>query len=110
MCWWADTCIVEVSREDADSDVKKLGDNIKVAFGESWKESLCEGKVGKIPGGSPAVVVISSSALRSIHLLRGFHSITKECPPVKLFSKHIKIEEQVINHQSIHYFTFLILY
>jgi hypothetical protein len=83
---------------DTDLDVKMLGINIKAAFGNSWRQVLCEGELGgggKIPPGSPSVLIISYSALRSIHLLKGFRSITKQCNAVKLFSKHIKLQEQV---------------
>lgn len=95
-----DTSILELSHSqdtDTDNDVKMLGDDIKAAFGKSWKEVLCEGDLlqGKIPAGSPSVVILSSSALRSIHLLKGFRSFTKQCSAVKLFSKHIKLQEQV---------------
>ncbi|QHO36469.1 hypothetical protein DS421_9g284050 [Arachis hypogaea] len=58
---------------------------------------LCE--PGLVPGevlpGSPAILIVASSALRSLHLLRGFRSFTKECHAAKLFSKHMKLEEQV---------------
>jgi hypothetical protein len=83
---------------DTDLDVKMLGINIKAAFGNSWRQVLCEGELGgggKIPPGSPSVLIISYSALRSIHLLKGFRSVTKQCSAVKLFSKHIKLQEQV---------------
>lgn len=92
----ADRCILEVT-EEADKEVKMLGYNIKAAFGASWKEVLCQGQLvdGQIHAGSPAVLILTSSALRAIHLLRGFRSMTKECRAVKLFSKHIKLEEQV---------------
>ncbi|PPD85763.1 hypothetical protein GOBAR_DD17304 [Gossypium barbadense] len=86
----------------------KLEKHIKEAFGAKWKEELCEGKhiVGKIEAGSPAVLVVAPSALRSIELLRkglknlfcssrGMRTLTKECHAVKLFSKHMKIDEQV---------------
>jgi protein CMS1 len=45
---------------------------MKAAFGYSWKEMLCEKQVleGKVDPGSPALLVISSSALRSIELLK----------------------------------------
>jgi hypothetical protein len=84
--------------KDTDLDVKMLGINIKTAFGNSWRQVLCESELGgggKIPPGSPSVLIISYSALRSIHLLKGFRSITKQCNAVKLFSKHIKLQEQV---------------
>ncbi|RDX60154.1 Protein CMSS1, partial [Mucuna pruriens] len=91
-----DKCILEVP-EDADSDVTILGKTIKAAFGASWKEPLCQDQLieGKVHPGSPAVLIVTSSALRSIHLLRGFRSVTKQCHAAKLFSKHMKLEEQI---------------
>lgn len=91
-----DTCIVDAS-QDLSQDGKSLGTLMKAVFGTSWKEVLCEGKLseGKIEPGGPAVLVISTSALRCIELLRGMRSLTGECHAVKLFSKHMKVEEQV---------------
>ncbi|GLT77977.1 hypothetical protein SLA2020_495290 [Shorea laevis] len=68
-----DTCIVELS-QDMDQDVESLGDHMKAALGPSWKESLCEKQLleGKVDPGSPALLIISSSALRSIQLLKAF--------------------------------------
>ncbi|KAJ7979089.1 Protein CMSS1-like [Quillaja saponaria] len=91
-----DTCMLELT-QGSDHDVKTLGKDIKAAFGKSWKEVLYDGQLleGKIDAGSPAVLIVSYSALRSIELLRGFRSLTGECCAVKLFSKHMKVEEQV---------------
>ncbi|KAH7573378.1 hypothetical protein ACOSP7_007025 [Xanthoceras sorbifolium] len=91
-----ESCFLELSKS-LDQDVKTLEKHMKESFGPSWKEALCEKHLveGKIDPGCPAVLIISSSALRSIELLRGFRSLTKECRAVKLFSKHMKVEEQV---------------
>ncbi|KAL4379979.1 hypothetical protein GQ457_02G042840 [Hibiscus cannabinus] len=91
-----DSCILDVSQE-LGQDVMKLEEHIKAAFGAKWKEELCEGKniEGEIEAGSPSVLVVAPSAIRSIELLRGMRSLTKECHAVKLFSKHMKIDEQV---------------
>ncbi|KAG7570273.1 Protein Cms1 [Arabidopsis thaliana x Arabidopsis arenosa] len=91
-----ETCIVELSQR-LDQDVGNLGEHIKLSCGSSWRETLCEGETleRKVEPGNPSVLVISSSALRSLELLRGLHSLTKHCPAVKLFSKHLKVEEQV---------------
>ncbi|KAK9206041.1 hypothetical protein WN943_016312 [Citrus x changshan-huyou] len=88
---------IQLSSLDLDQDSKSLGMHMKAAFGSLWKEVLTEGQLleGKIDPGSPAVLIISSSALRSIELLKGLRSLTKECHAVKLFSKHMKVEEQV---------------
>ncbi|XP_022735360.1 uncharacterized protein LOC111288652 [Durio zibethinus] len=65
------SCILDVS-EELGQDVMRLERHIKEAFGAKWKEELCEGKLieGKIEAGSPAVLVLATSALRSIELLR----------------------------------------
>jgi len=97
----ADSSILELSNcensKDRDLDLKLLGGDIKGAFGNSWRQVLCESEVveGKIPPGSPSVLIVSPSALRSIHLLKGFRFMTKQCSAVKLFSKHIKHQEQI---------------
>jgi len=64
-------CVLEVPNH---SDIQILGKTVKAVFGSSWREHLCEGSVveGKVNAGSPAVLIISSSALRCIHLLRLF--------------------------------------
>ncbi|KAG2290278.1 hypothetical protein Bca4012_028671 [Brassica carinata] len=91
-----DKCVVELS-EKLDQNVSNLGEHIKMCYGSSWRETLCEGEAieGKVDPGNPAVLVVSSSALRSLELLRGLNSLTKQCPALKLFSKHLKVEEQV---------------
>ncbi|KAK9932708.1 hypothetical protein M0R45_019933 [Rubus argutus] len=91
-----DKCILDLS-ESMDHDVEILGNRMKAAFGSSWKKELCEKHLleGKVDPGNPAILIISTSALRSIELLRGFRSLTKECHAVKLFSKHMKVDEQV---------------
>lgn len=122
----ADTCIVELSQR-LDQDVSNLGEHIKLSCGSSWRETLCEGETleRNVEPGNPSVLVISSSALRSLELLRyhcisviaylnkevlrlilfyvcrGLHSLTKHCPAVKLFSKHLKLEEQVVFYSYI---------
>ncbi|XP_030470283.1 protein CMS1 [Syzygium oleosum] len=91
-----DTCILELS-QGPELDVDSPGKQIKAAFGPSWKGVLYEGTLeqGKIDPGSPAIIAITASAIRTIELLRGFRSLTRVCHPAKLFSKHIKVEEQV---------------
>lgn len=92
---YSEGCMVQLT-EGASQDVESLGDHVKGAFGASWKEELCEGKLveGSVDAGSPALLVISLAALRSLELLRGLNMFTKECRPVKLFAKHLKVEEQ----------------
>ncbi|KAI3459717.1 hypothetical protein Pfo_016380 [Paulownia fortunei] len=92
-----ETCIVELCQGPAQNITGKLDEHVKVSFGSSWKEVLCEKHLqeGQVDPGNPALLVISSSALRSLELLRELRCLTKECHAAKLFSKHMKIEEQV---------------
>lgn len=63
--------MVELS-EGLIQDAGNLSKHLKATFGNSWNEVLCESQVleGKISVGSPAVLIISTSALRSLELLR----------------------------------------
>ncbi|XP_051118317.1 uncharacterized protein LOC127242706 [Andrographis paniculata] len=74
-----------------------LADQVKVVFGSSWKEVLFEKHLrgGEVDPGNPALLVISASALRSLEILRELRSLSTECHAAKLFSKHMKVEEQV---------------
>ncbi|KAA8531311.1 hypothetical protein F0562_006018 [Nyssa sinensis] len=91
-----DTCVVELS-EGLAQNATSLGEHMKAAFGLSWKEVLCEKQLleGNIDPGNPALLIVSLSALRSLELLRGLRPLTGECHAAKLFSKHMKIEDQV---------------
>lgn len=91
-----DTCMLELS-QGLDQDAESLSIHMKAAFGKLWKEVLYEGQLvdGNVDPGSPAVLTISTSALRSLELLRGLRPLTRECHAAKLFAKHMKVEEQV---------------
>ncbi|KAI8005231.1 Protein CMSS1 [Camellia lanceoleosa] len=91
-----DKCILKLSQGLAQSS-NNLGEHMKAAFGSSWREVLCGKQIleGKIDPGNPALLVISLSALRSLELLRGLQALTKECHAAKLFSKHMKVNDQV---------------
>lgn len=91
-----DTCLVKLS-QDLDQSSDNLVEHMKALFGSSWKEVLSEKHLveGKIDPGSPSLVVISLSALRSLEVHRALRPLTRECPAAKLFSKHMKVEEQV---------------
>ena len=74
LCWFndvADACILKLS-ESLPQDVSNLNEHMKASFGPSWKEALCKKQLpGKISEpGSPALLTISLSALRSLELLR----------------------------------------
>lgn len=80
-----------------DHNIQNLMKHVKAIFGPSWEEVLCEGDVveGNVEPGCPALLIISSSAIRCVEILRGVKTLTTKCHAAKLFAKHIKIEEQV---------------
>lgn len=65
----ADACIVKLS-ESLPQDVSNLSEHMKASFGPSWKEVLCKKELKHSEPGSPALLTISLSALRSLELLR----------------------------------------
>ncbi|KAK3038356.1 hypothetical protein RJ639_031452 [Escallonia herrerae] len=100
-----DECVVELSQTLA-QDASTIGEHMKAAFGSSWKKVLCEKQLpeGEVEPGNPALLVISLSALRSLEVLRGLRPLARECQAAKLFSKHMKVEDQVSflkNHINI---------
>ncbi|XP_071707209.1 uncharacterized protein [Rutidosis leptorrhynchoides] len=102
---FTDSCFVKLS-ESVPQDVSNLSEHMKASFGSSWKESLCKKPVsGKnSEPGSPTLLTISLSALRSLDLFRSLKPFTKECHAAKLFAKHLKIEDQVSclkNHVNV---------
>lgn len=64
--------MLELGQGPAQKIAGNLGEHVKVAFGSSWKEVLCGKnlKEGQVDPGCPALLVISSSALRSLDLIR----------------------------------------
>lgn len=49
---------------------------------------------GREPKGSPAMLVVTSSAVRAVEVIRDLSQINKACKISKLFSKHFKLNEQ----------------
>lgn len=45
--------------------------------------------------GSPLVVIVTASAIRATEIIQGLHAKIHHCKLAKLFSKHIKITEQI---------------
>lgn len=55
--------------EEIDRSTERLGSHVKAVIGPVWKESLCNvDKNGDV--GSPVVLVLCSSAIRCVELLR----------------------------------------
>ncbi|XP_078432851.1 U3 containing 90S pre-ribosomal complex subunit [Wolffia australiana] len=90
------TCFAQLPA-DVDQEVDSLCKHVKDTVGPLWKKELCDGKLqkGEMDPGSPAVLIVSASALRTLEILRGLRTLTNECRPAKLFAKHIKIDDQV---------------
>ncbi|KAL2634285.1 hypothetical protein R1flu_005764 [Riccia fluitans] len=84
--------------DERDRSVESLGFHMKRMV-PKWKDILCGPRDTEQESlraaGSPTLLVLCSSAVRCIELLRGLSVFTKSCKPVKLFAKHIKVDEQV---------------
>lgn len=82
---------------ERERDSKNLCAHVKKMFGDPWVDAFCtgEGSASNKEKGSPALLILCSSAARCVELLKGLRSLTKACKPAKLFAKHIKVEEQV---------------
>ncbi|KAF3780327.1 Cmss1 protein [Nymphaea thermarum] len=80
----SDSSVVELP-QSLGRDVGNFNKHIKAIFGDSWKATLCQSQLveGKVDAGSPAVLIIC------------LRTLTRECRAAKLFSKHMKVEEQV---------------
>jgi protein CMS1 len=55
-----------------DHNIHNLMKHVKAIFGPSWEEVLCEGSLvkGNAEPGCPAILIISSSAVRCVEILR----------------------------------------
>ncbi|KAF3506070.1 hypothetical protein F2Q69_00007123 [Brassica cretica] len=51
---------------------------------------------GRVDPGNQYVLVMISSSLRSLELLRGLYSLTQHRPALKLFAKHLTIKKHVV--------------
>ncbi|KAL3693897.1 hypothetical protein R1sor_007548 [Riccia sorocarpa] len=84
--------------DERDRSVENLSFHVKRII-PKWKKVLCgptdSEQENLREAGSPTLLVFCSSAMRCIELLRGLNAFTKSCKPVKLFAKHIKVDEQV---------------
>ncbi|KAJ1939567.1 hypothetical protein GGF37_004346 [Kickxella alabastrina] len=62
---------------------------------ELTKTAISTGKSkNKVMNGAPQVLIISSSALRVVDLVRRLRPVSTKRPVMKLFSRHLKIQDQ----------------
>lgn len=87
--------------EDSDHSVEKLGNHVRPVIGPTWKETLCnENKVGD--PGSPVVLVLCSSAIRCVELLRWARVIFRVSVPNSTFAWWQ--QPCFVNSHLFHYF------
>lgn len=74
----------------------KLNKLIKTQLFADYKSTLCSSVQSSIVHHSPYIVYICSNALRCVEVVRSLYTLgLHKSMIVKLFSKHIKIEEQI---------------
>eukprot|EP01083_Nonionella_stella_P082714 228365_1 len=59
-----------------------------------WRSKLVAGNLNA-PAGSPSVLVVTYSARRAVEIIRTLKTLGSRTSVCKLFSKHMKVEEQV---------------
>jgi len=93
---------LEETEQFARDNLEQLSPYLK-NVASSW-EKRCSLISKKSLKGSPALLVLTSSALRAVDLLRHASSFKGDHKSVKLFAKHFKVEEQVklLNENVVH--------
>ncbi|RUS22676.1 hypothetical protein BC937DRAFT_87875 [Endogone sp. FLAS-F59071] len=62
----------------------------------SYKAKLLKKPANESQKGMPVVLVLTSSAIRAVDLIRAVSEFQKQTKVAKLFAKHLKMEEQVV--------------
>eukprot|EP00898_Chlorokybus_atmophyticus_P005302 jgi/Chlat1/5773/Chrsp387S00876 len=81
-------CFIRVNDDGSPHALDKLASHLKKLC-PKW-EKVLQGHVG-----SPAMLIVSGSAKRCVDIIRGLGDMARACKVVKLFAKHLKVEEQV---------------
>jgi hypothetical protein len=69
----------------------KLPQHIKTLMPD-WKTKLLKNKGS---AGSPSIVLVTYSAMRAVDFVRALKKFGSNAPILKLFAKHMKVQEQV---------------
>lgn len=65
------------------------------AIEPNWRLMLSNSNVQSRPTGSPSMLVLSSAAMGAVNFIKACPDLNRGCRFMKLFAKHIKVEEQV---------------
>ncbi|RUO96218.1 U3-containing 90S pre-ribosomal complex subunit-domain containing protein [Jimgerdemannia flammicorona] len=67
-----------------------------IKFGvTSYKKKLVVKPSDDIQRGAPVVLILTSSAIRAVDVIRAMTEFQKQAKVAKLFAKHLKLEEQI---------------
>ncbi|ORX76731.1 hypothetical protein BCR32DRAFT_248500 [Anaeromyces robustus] len=89
-----DECFVNSSFTTEQRTLSNISSFVKQVY-PNWKKHL-----GKPPKetdyhGQPSVLVVTQSAIRAVEVIRALSEFSKYCKVGKLFSKHMKVKDQV---------------
>lgn len=89
-----DECFVNSSFTSEQRTLSNISSFIKQVY-PNWKKNLGKPPKESDYKGQPSVLVVTQSAIRAVEVIRALNEFSKYCKVGKLFSKHMKVKEQV---------------
>jgi len=89
-----DQSFVNSSLTSEQRSLSNLSSFIKQVY-PNWKKNLGKPPKESDYKGQPSVLVVTQSAIRAVEVIRSLNEFSKYCKVGKLFSKHMKVKEQV---------------
>ncbi|ORX59228.1 hypothetical protein BCR36DRAFT_343073 [Piromyces finnis] len=89
-----DGSFVNSSFSSEQRTLTNLSSYIKQVY-PNWKKHLGKPPKESDYHGQPSVLVVTQSAIRAVEVIRALSEFSKYCKVGKLFSKHMKVKEQV---------------
>jgi len=89
-----DETFVNSSFTSEQRSLSNLSPFIKQVY-PNWKKQLGKPPKESDYHGQPSVLVVTQSAIRAVEVIRALSEFSKYCKVGKLFSKHMKVKEQV---------------
>ncbi|OUM63690.1 hypothetical protein PIROE2DRAFT_9699 [Piromyces sp. E2] len=89
-----DGSFVNSSFSSEQRTLSNLSSYIKQVY-PNWKKHLGKPPKESDYHGQPSVLVVTQSAIRAVEVIRALSEFSKYCKVGKLFSKHMKVKEQV---------------
>jgi len=89
-----DECFVNSSFTSEQRSLSNISSFVKQVY-PNWKKNLGKPPKESDYKGQPSVLVVTQSAIRAVDIIRALNEFSKYCKVGKLFSKHMKVKDQV---------------